>query len=153
MATDITRKARELRERQTQAESLLWSVLRAKQLCGLKFRRQHPIPPFIADFACHDRHVIVEIDGGYHDYQYEDDMSRKKYLEDQGWMLIRFDNEDVLKDLEAVAVSIAQQLGLKAEFGRRKPAWTGMYASTDARTPSPGPAARPLPEGEVTERE
>ncbi|MEO1994435.1 MAG: DUF559 domain-containing protein, partial [Planctomycetaceae bacterium] len=51
----LTNSARDLRARQTMAESLLWSVLRGRRLCGLKFRRQHPVPPFIADFACIDR--------------------------------------------------------------------------------------------------
>jgi adenine-specific DNA-methyltransferase len=64
----LTAKARALREAQTQAESLLWNVLRARRLCGLKFRRQFPIAPFIVDFACVARKLVVEIDGGYHDY-------------------------------------------------------------------------------------
>ncbi len=96
MADEITRRARELRERQTKAESLLWDVLRAKRLCGLKFRRQHPIKPFIADFACVSLQVIVELDGGYHDYQFDNDTRRQQYLESQGWSILRFSNEDVL---------------------------------------------------------
>ena len=87
--------------------------MRAKRLCGLKFRRQYAIGPFFADFACVARKLIVELDGGYHDYQYADDLSRQKFIEDQGWCAIRFSNEDVLKDLEAVAISIAKQLGLE----------------------------------------
>ena len=60
-------RARLLRENATQSESLLWQLLRRKQLCGLKFRRQHPIGPFFADFACVSRKLVIEIDGGYHD--------------------------------------------------------------------------------------
>jgi very-short-patch-repair endonuclease len=112
-------RARELRQRQTKAESLLWEVVRAKRLCGLKFRRQYPIGPFFAEFACVARKLIVELDGGYHDYQYADDLARQKFLEDQGWSVIRFSNEDVLKDVESVAISIARQLGLDLSFGRR----------------------------------
>ena len=134
MTTKLTTHARQLRERQTIAESLLWSVLRAKRLSGLKFRRQHPIPPFIADFACVAQNVIVELDGGYHDYQYENDASRQKHLEGQGWRVLRYANEDVLEDVEAVAISIAKQLGLKAEFRKRKPNVSGMKI---ARKPSP----------------
>ena len=122
-------------DRQTKAESLLWNVLRAKRLCGLKFRRQHPIGRFFADFACVSRRVIVELDGGYHDYQHEDDLSRQRYLEDQGWSVMRFPNEDVLDDVEAVAISIAKQSALNVEFGKRKPAISGMKSR---KKPSPG---------------
>ena len=102
-----TIRGRELRQRQTMAESLLWDVLRAKRLCGLKFRRQFASGPFFADFACVARKLIVELDGGYHDYQYADDLSRQRFLESQGWSVIRFSNDAVLKDVEAVAISIA----------------------------------------------
>ena len=121
-----TNRARGLRQRQTKAESLLWDVVRAKRLCGLKFRRQYAIGPFFADFACVTRKLIVELDGGYHDYQYADDLSRQKFLEDQGWSVMRFSNEDVLEDVEAVAISIAQQLGLDVSFGRRVRVASGM---------------------------
>ena len=123
-----TNRARQLRQRQTAAESLLWDVLRAKRLCGLKFRRQYAIGPFFADFACVNQRLLVELDGGYHDYQYEDDVSRQKFLENQGWRVIRFSNEDVLKDVEAVATSIAKQLGLDVRFGRRVRVVSGMRA-------------------------
>ena len=114
-----TNRARELRQRQTKVESLLGDVVRAKRLCGLKFRRQYAIGPFFADFVCVARKRIVELDGGYHDYQYADDLTRQKFLENQGWFVIRFSNEDVLKDVEAVARSIAKQLSLDESFGRR----------------------------------
>lgn len=117
----LTANARALRARQTKAESLLWCVLRGRRLCGLKFRRQYPIDPFIADFACIDRRVIIEIDGGYHDYLYEADVTRQQKLEEQGWGVLRFSNEDVLSDVEAVAISIARQLGLEPEFRGRRP--------------------------------
>jgi very-short-patch-repair endonuclease len=80
---ETTNRARQLREQQTKAESLLWNALRAKRLCGLKFRRQHSIGPFFADFACVAQQLVVELDGGYHDYQIEDDVSRQRYLENQ----------------------------------------------------------------------
>jgi very-short-patch-repair endonuclease len=121
-----THRARELRQRQTKAESLLWDVVRAKRLCGLKFRRQYAIGPFFADFVCVARKVIVELDGGYHDYQYADDVARQRFLEDQGWSVIRVSNEDVLKDVQAVAISIAKRLGLDASFGRRVRVASGM---------------------------
>lgn len=116
----LTERTRELRARQTEAESLLWYVLRARRLCGLKFRRQYPIEPFIADFACIEKKLVVEIDGGYHDYVYEGDMTRQEKIEAEGWEVLRFSNEDVHSDVEAVAIAIARHLGLEPVFrGRR----------------------------------
>ena len=115
-----TDRSRELRSRQTKAESLIWNVLRAKRLAGLKFRRQHPIGPYFVDFACVEKDVVVELDGGYHDVQYEQDRQRQAVLESEGWQVIRFSNEDVLADAEAVAISIARQIGVEAVFkGKR----------------------------------
>ena len=118
---NTTVKARELRARQTKAESLLWRVLRGRRLCGLKFRRQHPIEPYITDFACIQRKQIVEIDGGYHDAIYEADESRQRYIERRGWDVLRFSNEDVLADVEAVGIGIAKHLQLEPVFRGRKP--------------------------------
>ena len=109
-------RSRELRARQTKAESLIWTVVRARRLAGLKFRRQHPIGPFFGDFVCIEKHLVIELDGGYHDYQYEDDVERQSYIEDRGWRVIRFTNEEVLSDVEAVAISIAKQLGVPPIF-------------------------------------
>ncbi len=118
---ELTEKARNLRARQTEAESLLWAVLRGRRLCGLKFRRQYPIEPFIADFACINEKLVVEIDGGYHDYVYEEDQSRQQKIKALGWDVIRFTNEEVLGDVEAVGISIARHLRLAPEFRGRKP--------------------------------
>jgi len=117
----LTDNARDLRKRQTEAESLLWQVVRGRRLCGLKFRRQYPIEPFIADFACIAKMQIIEIDGGYHDYLYADDATRQAKLEAAGWNVVRFSNEDVLGDVEAVAVSIARHLELEPTFRGKKP--------------------------------
>lgn len=111
-----TKRSRELRSRQTKAESLIWTVLRAKRLAGLKFRRQHPIGPYFVDFACVEKKVVVELDGGYHDLQYDQDRQRQAFLQSQGWQVIRFCNEDVLADVEAVAISIARQIGVEPVF-------------------------------------
>ncbi|GIW93850.1 MAG: hypothetical protein KatS3mg110_1896 [Pirellulaceae bacterium] len=110
------RKARELRARQTKAERLLWNVLRNRRLCGLRFRRQHPIGPFIVDFACIEKRIVVELDGGYHDDVYDSDLRRQKKIERMGWLVLRFRNEDVLRDAEAVAIAIARVSG-------RNPNW------------------------------
>jgi very-short-patch-repair endonuclease len=116
-----TMLARQLRATQTEAESLLWSVLRSRKLCGLKFRRQYPVPPFIADFACVEKKVIIELDGGYHDETYEADAGRQRCLERDGWTVLRFSNEEVLEDVDAVAIAIAKNFGFEAEFRGRKP--------------------------------
>ena len=118
--SDRTDRARDLRQRRTKAESLLWQVLRAKRFCGLKFRRQHPIGPFIADFACPELNCVIEDDGGYHECVEASDRSRQAFLENEGWRVLRFTNEDVLDDVEAVAIAIVRQLGLEREFGGRK---------------------------------
>ena len=68
----------------------------------------------------------MELDGGYHDYQYAEDLTRQKFLEDQGWSVIRFSNEDLLKDVEAVAISMAKPLGLDVSFGQRIRVASGM---------------------------
>jgi very-short-patch-repair endonuclease len=108
-----TARARELRTRQTEAEAQLWSVLRGRRLSGLKFRRQFPIPPFIADFVCVEHQLVVELDGGYHDYVASSDASRQSRLEQQGWRVVRFTNEEVLENLEGVAIAIYRSLGLE----------------------------------------
>jgi very-short-patch-repair endonuclease len=111
--SELTVRARELRARQTEAESLLWYILRGRRLCGLKFRRQFPIEPFIVDFACIERRVVIEIDGGYHDYVYEKDQSRQQRIEEAGWRVFRLTNEEVLEDIEAVATAITRGLDIE----------------------------------------
>ena len=73
----------------------------------------------MADFACIEKTLVVEIDGGYHDYRYEDDQSRQRKLEAEGWNVIRFSHEDVLDDVEAIAIAIARHLELEPEFLRK----------------------------------
>jgi very-short-patch-repair endonuclease len=89
-------------------------------MAGLKFRRQHPIGPYFADFACIEKKFAVELDGGYHDRQYDQDRQRQTFLESEGWQVLRFSNEDVLADVEAVAISIARQMNVELVFrGKR----------------------------------
>ncbi len=97
---------RRLRQASTKPEQLLWAVLRNRRLDGLKFRRQQSIGPFIVDFFCLEQNLIIEVDGGYHDAVYEADCTRQHFLESQGYRVIRFANEDVLEDVEAVAIAI-----------------------------------------------
>ncbi|MFQ5610590.1 MAG: endonuclease domain-containing protein [Anaerolineae bacterium] len=102
----IQQRARELRQQMTPAEKTLWQRLRNKQLNGFKFRRQHPLGPFIADFYCPACRLVVEIDGDIHDLQPERDAARTERFEQYGYRVIRFRNEQVLDDLEGVLTAI-----------------------------------------------
>ena len=125
-SSNATTRARSLRENQTKSEGLLWSILRAKQVCGLKFRRQHPIGLWIVDFACPEKMLVVEIDGGYHDKTQEGDIGRQKSIEQLGWKFLRFTDEDVEEDAEAVARAVAKALNVSYEFKKRKATGSGM---------------------------
>jgi len=103
-------KAKELRKNQTVAESKLWNVVRVKQIKGLKFRRQHPIPPYFVDFICHKEQLIIELDGGQHAETINYDKKRTKFLEPKGYTVIRFWNNDVLRNMEGVYEEIIKHL-------------------------------------------
>jgi very-short-patch-repair endonuclease len=119
-------RARSLRSTETKSEKLLWSILRGKQVCGLKFRRQHPISHFFADFACVSHKLVIEIDGGYHDVVIESDLNRESILRAHGWDVLRFSADDVEDDPESVAMAIAAHLELDYRFDRRGGGRSGM---------------------------
>ena len=96
----------------TDAERLLWQQLRHKQMNGHRFRRQHPIGKYIADFACLEQKLIIELDGGQHQDQRVYDQARSTFLQAQGWQVLRFWNNDVLNNIGGVVASIAQRLSL-----------------------------------------
>jgi len=102
-------RARQLRRSMTDAERRLWSVLRSRRLSGYKFRRQHPIGPFIADFACIGHKLIVEADGGQH-ADSAADRRRTARLARQGWRVVRFWNNAILANPAGVADTIVQAL-------------------------------------------
>ena len=106
--------ARNLRSQQTPAERLLWNHLSAKQLGGLKFRRQHPVDNYIVDFLCPSKMLIIEIDGGQHSEPGAEtaDVQRTKALEAMGYQVIRFWNNDVLQNIDGVISVIKERLGL-----------------------------------------
>ncbi len=126
----ILRAARELRATQTDAESLLWHLVRNRGLCGYKFRRQHPVGRYILDFYCHEAGLAVELDGGGHgdEEQAVYDQQRTKELAGAGITVLRFWNRDLLTDTEAVL--------------------TAIYTILQERLPSPGALRHPLSEGE-----
>jgi len=103
-------RARALRKGQTDAEALLWSKLRNRQLLGLKFRRQHPLGRYFADFACIDVGLVIELDGGQHaeSFVIDYDTRRKEEMESMGFQTLRFWDSDVLKEIDAVMEQIRQ---------------------------------------------
>jgi very-short-patch-repair endonuclease len=103
---DRLERARLLRKHQTDAETRLWHCLRNRQLLGLKFRRQHAIDHYIVDFVCADLKLVVEIDGGQHAENYQYDQRRTAHLESLDYKVIRFWNNEVLTETEAVLESI-----------------------------------------------
>lgn len=114
--------ARSLRRAMTDAEQRLWQYLRAGRLAGFKFRRQHPVPPYVMDFCCVEAGVVVELDGSQHNAQV--DAGRTRYLQAQGWRVVRYWNNEVLLQTGEVLEEIER--------------------ITRSRTLSP----TPLPEGE-----
>ncbi len=104
----IQQRAKELRQQMTPAEEKLWQRLRAHRLGGLKFRRQHPLGPFIADFYCAERRLVVELDGGIHAQRVGHDQARTEKFEAYGYRVIRFRNAEVEQDIEAVLAKIVE---------------------------------------------
>src|SRR5258708_32288725 len=101
-------RARELRRNQTEVEKSLWAKLRAWQLGGAKFRRQAPIGPYIADFVCFERQLIIELDGGQHASTIIADERRAAGLASQGFRVMPFWNNDGVEDTERVIQTIAR---------------------------------------------
>ncbi len=103
----IFENAKAQRNNPTHAETILWAYLRQKPF-GHKFRRQHPISIYIADFYCHSLKLIIEVDGKIHDYTQvlEHDLERQKNLENEGIKFLRFKNAEVEKQLELVILAI-----------------------------------------------
>ncbi|MFZ5635944.1 MAG: endonuclease domain-containing protein [Pseudomonadota bacterium] len=104
LPTRTLENSRRLRREMTDAERALWRHLRAGRLGHLKFRRQHPIPPYIADFCCIAERLIVELDGSQHSE--EVDATRTRFLRSKGWRILRFWDNEVLLETEAVLDAI-----------------------------------------------
>ena len=103
-------RSRALRRSMTEAEKLIWRMLRSRQLNGCRFRRQVPIGRYIADFVCHELQLIVEIDGGQHEPVLPREAERTLFLEGQGYRVLRFWNNEVLENPEGVYAAIADGL-------------------------------------------
>ena len=100
-------RAKELRREMTPAEKILWEELRANKL-GVHFRRQQVIQGFIVDFYCHKAGLVVEVDGDVHDLQKEEDARREKVLSELGLRVVRFGNDEVVRELSVVVGRIRE---------------------------------------------
>jgi len=117
--------AKTLRASHTDAEALIWRLVRRKNF-GVKFRRQHVVSGYIIDFYCHEEKLAIELDGGQHGIQQNDDDVRSQHLNVQGIKVLRFWNNDVLLNTESVLTAI----------------WNEIHTGADSPLPSP------LPKGE-----
>jgi len=106
MAQFLIKTAKALRKRSTDVEIVLWRHLRAKQMEGLKFRRQQPIGHYIVDFVCFEKKIIIEVDGGQHAVETVRDAERDDWLRNQGFTVLRFWNNEVLTNTEGVLEKI-----------------------------------------------
>jgi very-short-patch-repair endonuclease len=123
---DLLMNARELRKGQTDAEALLWLLLRDRRLAGFKFRRQHPVPPYVLDFYCHEKRLAVELDGGQHAEQVTKDERRMRELAKQGIRVLRFWDNQVLGEIGAVLEAL----------------WSALYEEEGRDSPHPEPLSR-----------
>jgi len=97
---------RRLRNKMTEAEQALWHLLRGRQVCGLKFRRQHPFGDYILDFVYLENKLVIEVDGGQHGRQAGYDENRTQELQVAGFRVLRFWDNEVLKEIESVKEKI-----------------------------------------------
>jgi very-short-patch-repair endonuclease len=102
--------ARKMRSDPGYVERLFWREMRDRKLAGFKFKRQHPIGSYIADFVCIERKLVVELDGGIHRLKGESDAVRDAVIQTLGYRVIRLANEDVLRDLPAVLMTVRHAL-------------------------------------------
>jgi very-short-patch-repair endonuclease len=102
-----TNLARHLRRNNTIAEQRLWNRLRSRALHGIKFVRQEPVGPYIVDLVCREQRLIIEVDGGQH-AENSRDAVRDRWLQDRGYRVLRFWNNDVIGNVEGVLEAIAQ---------------------------------------------
>ncbi|MDI1283854.1 MAG: DUF559 domain-containing protein [Reyranella sp.] len=108
MQDETAKRARELRRNGSRAERICWELLRDRLMGGIKFRRQHAIGPYFADFACVSRKLVIEIDGDHHAFQVEADARRSDAMEREGWRVLRFWANHVVQNTEGVWAEIEQ---------------------------------------------
>jgi very-short-patch-repair endonuclease len=109
------RNARRLRHEQTDAERSLWRCLRGRRMRNVKFRRQHPIGPYFADFCSIERRLVIELDGSHHADLSQEDENRTSFLKSRDYRVLRFWNDQVLADVDEVLKAIDRFLGGSTE--------------------------------------
>ena len=126
-------RAKQLRRTMTRAEALLWRHLKANRLAGLGFRRQSPMGNYIADFVAHSCKLVVEVDGESHDFvpRLCHDSRRDEWLESRGYRVLRFTNDDVMKNLEGVVIAIHRAAEQAAPLSLTLPRKGGGNSSAD----------------------
>jgi very-short-patch-repair endonuclease len=102
-------RARQLRRDVTLTERMLWQVLQKRQVMGARFRRQHPVGPYVVDFACLDPPLVIEVDGGQH-LESTSDRARDAFLAGRGFHVLRFWNNEVMHNLDGVYAAVAREL-------------------------------------------
>ena len=114
MKTPLTPVAKKLRRNATVGERMLWFRLRNRKLDGHKFKRQHPIGRYVVDFVCTDKKLVIEVDGSSHfnDEARERDGRRQKWLEDNGYIVMRFRGDEVKNDIMSVLERIRVKCGI-----------------------------------------
>jgi very-short-patch-repair endonuclease/restriction endonuclease S subunit len=125
--TELRDFARALRNNQTDAEHLMWRILRDRRIAGAKFRRQHPVPPYVFDFYCHELKLAIELDGGQHGEPtgLDRDRQRDAALSERGITVLRFWNHEVLNETEAVLERIYQAVTERVSPSPQTPLPTG----------------------------
>ena len=121
-STQNHERERRLRRDQTEAERMLWQHLRDRRLLGWKFRRQHRIGPYFADFVCAEAGLVIELDGSQHLTQQRRDETRTRFLATHGLRVLRFWNDDVLRDTDLVLAAIMNALAPHPPSGHLLPA-------------------------------
>ncbi|WP_319589885.1 endonuclease domain-containing protein [uncultured Draconibacterium sp.] len=113
-ATAVTlKKARQLRSRMTPSEVIIWEKLKNKQICGVRFRRQHPIEIFIVDFYCHAAKLVVEIDGKIHLATKDYDNERTKEINKYNILILRYTNDEISNNLNKIIKEITYYTNLR----------------------------------------
>ena len=139
--------ARALRRNATDAQKWLWYRLRNRQMAGCKFRRQQVIGPYIADFLCLAPQLVIELDGGQHSQQTEQDAEWTRYLGKLGYRVLRFWNHEVLREPEAVLgairIAVLDPLTPTLSRGERESAWSREPVAVTPNPPEEGAESAP----------
>ncbi len=133
----LTGFARDNRKHMSEPETRIWLALRAERFGGIKFRRQKVIGQYIADFAANEPKLVIEIDGGTHDVDDQADSIRTRFLEAQGYRVVRYSNTEVMQNLEGVLIHLT---GVIAEMRSPLPTLSHKGRGLNAHRPAPYPA-------------